>query len=121
MVTMMDMTLTSVIPDSPESLHVPNLQDCTPSATLVGGEPPARMDELVRALENVDQAFQHAFRVARHTRDRESDLEEQVHRCELEAQYQRHEAELWRQRYDALERKIPWWARKLLGLQAPAY
>lgn len=120
---MIDTTLTSVIPDAPESLQVSHLlqEGTSPVPTLVGGESPARMDELVRALENVDQAFQHAFRVARHTRDREADLEEQVHRCELEAQYQRHEAELWRQRYDALERKIPWWARKLLGLQAPAY
>lgn len=119
---MMDMTLTSVIPESSETLSVPNLQSTsafTPPST--SGDSPARMEELVRALENVDQAFQHAFRVARHTRDCEAELEEQVHRCELEAQYQRHEAEIWRQRYDALERKLPWWARKLLGIQMPAY
>jgi hypothetical protein len=80
----------------------------TPPVTLLP-PPPTSLSQLLNALEGV-------LKMARDTRDRESELLERATLAQAEAE--RHEADAahWRNLYESLDKKIPWWARKLLGL-----
>lgn len=117
------MTLPSVIPSDPvgemkfsegesevRTSRVVDLKLVPPPApAAVEPPPPTAWGQLIDALEG-------AVRLARSTRDRENELLERAEAAEKEVVRHQNDAGHWKGRYEALDKKIPWWARKLLGL-----
>ena len=100
----------------PEALDLPTTikkQNETPAEPEVEPLPLATtMAQLVAAMQGAESLFQKAFGLARTTQTRETELLQRAEEAEREARQHQREADDWKERYEALDQKIPWWVRK---------
>lgn len=101
-----------------DALELPiAIKPVTPPEPETDKEPPqpiaTTMSQLVEAMRASEQLFQQAFKLALTTRDREEELLQRAEEAERERRHHEREAEEWKTRFEALDKKVPWWARKL--------
>lgn len=76
---------------------------------------PRSLDKLMDTLAEVDRLFQDAYKLARFSREHESDLHSRLERAEMEQRRCQQEADHWRTQYQSLEKRVPWFVRRLFG------
>lgn len=113
---MLDISLLSVIPvPSDWSLDFSHVVPDREVVEVEDADSGTNLSRLVHTLAEVDRLFQDACQLARNTHSREEDLSVRVARAEREQRRCQQEAEHWREQYASLERRIPWWVRRLFG------
>lgn len=140
---MLDMKLPSVIPSTTEmllDLPGPGPAEMTPSPVAVVAtgvaaacsaseslgsateEEPEKplgqtrsLEKLMETLAEVDRLFQDAYKLARCSRDQDLELALRLQKAELEQRRCQQEAEHWRAQYQSLEKRVPWFVRRLFG------
>ncbi|MFN8606906.1 MAG: hypothetical protein U0931_05210 [Vulcanimicrobiota bacterium] len=71
------------------------------------------MAQLIESMQQAEGLFKQAFQLALTTRNRETELLQRAEEAERESRHQERQAAEWRERYQALDAKIPKWVRKL--------
>ncbi|MBS2038080.1 hypothetical protein JST97_24050 [bacterium] len=71
------------------------------------------MAQLIDSMQQAEGLFKQAFQLALTTRNRETELLQRAEEAEREGRHQERQAAEWRERYQALDAKIPKWVRKL--------
>lgn len=104
---------------APEALDLPTTirPQVTPEESV---QPEAPLEssshslaQLVEAMQGAERLFQQAYRLALTTRDRETELLSRAENAEREWRHHERESQQWKERFHALDQKIPWWVRKL--------
>lgn len=83
----------------------PQQEEAQPIATT--------MAQLIDSMQQAEGLFKQAFQLALTTRNRETELLQRAEEAEREGRHHERQAAEWRERYQALDAKIPKWVRKL--------